>query len=63
LRGGVDRRWAALHVVIFNLGTALLEPAINRHLERPLLTADELERWNVATTELFRSGLFSRARR
>lgn len=63
LREGVDRRWAALHVVIFNLGTALLEPAISRRLERPLRTADELERWNVATTELFRSGLFGRPSR
>lgn len=58
LRQDLDRRWAVLHVVIMNLATALLEPAINRHLERPLRDPDQLERWNRASTELFRSGLF-----
>lgn len=58
LRENLDRRWAALHVIIMNLATALLEPAINRHLDSPLHEPDQLERWNRATTELFRAGLF-----
>lgn len=58
LRKGLDLRWAALHVVIINLGTALLEPAISRHLDDPLRSPEELERWNRASTELFRSGIF-----
>lgn len=62
LRQGLDRRWAVLHVVIMNLATALLEPAINRHLENPLRDPDQLERWNRASTELFRSGLFAPSR-
>jgi AcrR family transcriptional regulator len=58
LRPGLDMRWMTLHVIIMNLCTALLEPAINRHLDGPLRSPKELERWNRATTELFRSGIF-----
>ena len=58
LRPGLDRRWAALNVVVINLGTALLASAIDRHIDAPLLTPAQLQRWNVASTELFRSGLF-----
>jgi AcrR family transcriptional regulator len=58
LREDLDRRWAVLQVIIMNLATALLEPAINRHLDAPLRTPDQLERWNRACTELFRNGLF-----
>ncbi len=58
LREDLDLRWAALHVVILNLGTALLESAVSRHLEAPLRSPRELQRWNVATTALFRSGIF-----
>jgi AcrR family transcriptional regulator len=59
LREGLDRRWAALQVIIMNLATALLEPAINRHLDAPLRHPEQLQRWNQACTELFRSGLFA----
>ena len=61
--GGLDRNadpeWAALHVIIFNLGTVLLEPAISAQLPEPLLTPAQLHRWNVATTELYRRGFAS----
>jgi TetR/AcrR family transcriptional regulator, regulator of cefoperazone and chloramphenicol sensitivity len=58
LRQDLDRRWAVLQVIIMNLATALLEPAISRHLDAPLSTADQLTRWNRACTELFRNGMF-----
>jgi AcrR family transcriptional regulator len=56
LRDDVDRLWLALQVVILDLGTVLLEPAIDRHLPRPLLEANQLERWRQACTELLRRG-------
>lgn len=56
LREDVDRLWVGLHVVIFNLGTVLLEPAINRHLAGSFRDARELERWNRATTDIFSHG-------
>ncbi len=57
LREDVDRLWAALHVVIFNLGTVMLEPAIERHLPAPLRDTDQLKRWNEATTRLISRGV------
>jgi AcrR family transcriptional regulator len=56
LRGDVDRVWLGLQVVILDLGTVLLEPAIDRHLPKPLLEPDQLERWRKACTELLRRG-------
>lgn len=58
---GVDEQWAAIHVIVFNLATVLMEPAISDHLGASFFSPEELERWNVATTELYRRGL-SRAR-
>ena len=52
LRADVDQLWAALHVVVFNLGTILLEPAIERHLPASFRDPEQLERWNKATTKL-----------
>jgi AcrR family transcriptional regulator len=57
LRDHVDRLWLGLQVVILDLGAVLLEPAINRHLPKPLLEADQLDRWRRANTELLRQGL------
>jgi TetR/AcrR family transcriptional regulator, regulator of cefoperazone and chloramphenicol sensitivity len=54
---GVDQDWAAMHVVIFNLACVLLEPAISRHLAEPFFSDEQLERWNRATTELYRRGV------
>jgi TetR/AcrR family transcriptional regulator, regulator of cefoperazone and chloramphenicol sensitivity len=56
LRPDIDRLWLGLHVVILDLGTVLLKPAIDRHLPGSLLDPDELERWNRACTELLRRG-------
>jgi len=54
LHPDVDLRWAALHVVVMNLGTVLLAQAIDRHLPEPFFTPAELQRWNVASTALFK---------
>jgi AcrR family transcriptional regulator len=56
LREDVDRLWLALLVAILDLGTVLLAPAIERHLEGSLEDAGELERWRVACSELLRRG-------
>jgi AcrR family transcriptional regulator len=60
LREDLDREWTALHVVIFNLATVLFRPAIERHLPAPFLEPEQLQRWNVATTDLLREGAFRR---
>jgi AcrR family transcriptional regulator len=57
LHSDVDRDWAAIHVIVFNLASVLLEPAISRELPAPFFTPEQLQRWNVATTELYRRGL------
>jgi AcrR family transcriptional regulator len=59
LRSDVDKAWTALHVVTLNLGTVLLEPAIDRYLERPFRDSRELERWTRASTQLFLRGVVS----
>lgn len=56
LRDDVDRLWLGLQVVILDLGTVLLEPAIERHLDKPMHAPDQLERWRTACTELLRRG-------
>jgi TetR/AcrR family transcriptional regulator, regulator of cefoperazone and chloramphenicol sensitivity len=52
----IDLEWAALHIVIFNLGTVLFEQAIDNHLPEGLRTPEGVERWHAADTELFRRG-------
>jgi AcrR family transcriptional regulator len=58
LHPDTDLEWGALHVVVFNLGTVLFEKAINRHLSEPLFSAEQLQRWNAATTDIYRRGLY-----
>ena len=58
LRPDADLLWAALHVVVLNLGTVLLADAIERHLAAPFLEPGELDRWNAASTRLFETGLY-----
>ena len=57
LRDDIDRLWVGLHVVIFNLGTVLLEPAVNRHLAGSFRDSSELERWNQAATDVLIHGV------
>ena len=48
-RPRAGREWAALHVVVFNLATVLLQRAIDQHLPEPLGTEVACERWHAAT--------------
>jgi AcrR family transcriptional regulator len=57
LRPEVDRDWAAMHVFLFNLACVLFEPALNQHLPDAFFSPEELARWNVATTDLYRRAL------
>ena len=59
LRPGVDRDWAAIHVFVFNLACVLFEPAISHHLPESFFSPQQLQRWNVATTELYRHALIT----
>jgi AcrR family transcriptional regulator len=62
LRKNVDALWAALHVVIINVGTILLEDLIDEHLPHPLNSSSGIERWRRAQTDLFQ-GLYHHSRR
>ncbi|MBV9661335.1 MAG: TetR/AcrR family transcriptional regulator [Acidimicrobiales bacterium] len=57
LRPEVDRDWAAIHVFVFNLACVLFEPALNQHLSDDFFATEQLQRWNVATTDLYRQAL------
>jgi AcrR family transcriptional regulator len=59
LREGLDVDWAALHTVLINLGTVILEPGVSRELGRPFLDARQVDRWKRATTALFVGGELS----
>ena len=56
LRPGLDLEWAALHTVLINLGTVIMEPGVSQQLRRPFLTRRQLRRWKEATTALFVGG-------
>jgi AcrR family transcriptional regulator len=58
LRDDLDLEWAALHTIIINLGTVILEPGVSRQLGRPFLGKRQVERWKDATTKLFVTGEF-----
>jgi AcrR family transcriptional regulator len=60
VRPDVDRVWAALQVVIVNIGTVLLAPLIGEYLGAPLSQPESLSRWQRAQTALF-TGLYSTA--
>jgi AcrR family transcriptional regulator len=60
LRPDTDREWMAIHVFVFNLACVLFEPALSHHLGQPFFSPEQLERWNVATTQLYRRALIER---
>lgn len=62
LHAEVDLDWAALHVVVFNLGTVLFEEAVSRALGEASADPEELERCNAATCDLFQRGVFRAGR-
>ena len=54
-----DLLWAALQIVIYNLGTILFQPALDSHLPEPLFSPEGLERWRRASTELWWRGIYA----
>ncbi len=56
LREDLDLEWAALHTVLINLGTVIMEPGVSRQLRRPFLAKRQVQRWKEATTALFLAG-------
>jgi AcrR family transcriptional regulator len=58
LHEDLDLEWAAMHLVIFNLASLLFEKAIEGNLPASFFDPQQLRRWNVATTELYRKGMF-----
>ena len=56
LRPDLDLDWAALHTVLINLGTVIMEPGVSDQLGKPFLNERQVERWKVATTRLFVEG-------
>lgn len=58
LHPDLDLEWAAMHLVTFNLATLLFEGALDERLPAPFFEPEQLQRWNVATTELYRRGMF-----
>ena len=63
LRADLDREWAALHVILIDVGAFLLEPALARHLGGSLLSEKGLLRMEKATEALFLKGIYRRATR
>ena len=58
LRSDLDLDWAALHVILIDIGAYLLEPALTRHLGEPLLSEQGLQRMEKATDALFLKGIY-----
>lgn len=58
LREDLDRPWAALHVVVLNLGSVLFQAAVGRHLAESFSSAEGLRRWSEASAALFQRGLY-----
>ena len=60
VREDADLVWAGLHTVTLNLATAMFEHAIDRHLPKPYRDPESAERWNEASNNLFRVGMYRR---
>jgi TetR/AcrR family transcriptional regulator, regulator of cefoperazone and chloramphenicol sensitivity len=58
LREDIDRLWMPLHSVTLILGTAIFQMPLSRHLPAPLTENEQLCRWDSATEQLLRHGLF-----
>ena len=56
LRQDLDLEWAAMHTVLINLGTVILEPGVSRQLPDPFLNERQVQRWKQATKALFVRG-------
>jgi AcrR family transcriptional regulator len=55
-----DQLWAAINPLILGLGTIMFRNHIERHLDHPLDTPEQLARWHSAATSVIREGYFRR---
>ena len=58
LRKDLDLEWAALHLILINVGAFLLAPTLERYLGTSLLGDTGMGRMEKATTDLFLKGIY-----
>jgi len=58
LHADLDPAWATLNTMLMVLGPVLLEPAINRHLDRPFRSDEGLARWDAAVDDMLTRGIY-----
>ena len=58
LRKELDLEWAALHLILINVGAFLLAPTLERYLGTSLLGDTGMGRMEKATTDLFLKGIY-----
>lgn len=58
LRADMDQQWTVLNTIVVNLGPLLFQAALDRHLSHPFSSPEGLDRWQTATTKLFRHGVY-----
>jgi AcrR family transcriptional regulator len=63
LRPDVDLEWAALHLMLIDVGGFLLERSVSRYLGTPITGGDGLRRMEKATAALFLHGIYRPIRR
>ncbi len=59
VRADVDPVWAALHVLVLNLGPILLQPLMDQHLDQALPSDGGIRRWQEANAALALGGMLA----
>jgi transcriptional regulator with XRE-family HTH domain len=59
VRDDMDPLWGSLQFLVLNLGPLLLQPLIDRHLDRSLLSDAGLRRWQDANADLGIRGMLA----
>jgi AcrR family transcriptional regulator len=54
---GTDLTWAALNITLMWVAPLLLQPLVEQHLDRPLLSDDGIKRWRDANAAFIRHGV------
>jgi len=58
LRSDLDLEWAALHLMLIDVGGFLLERSVSRYLGTPITSGTGLKRMEKATAALFLHGIY-----
>jgi len=58
VRPDVDLTWATINALVLAVGAISLRAHVDRHLPEPFTTPTQLRRWQEATDDLLRDGLF-----